>query len=125
MYLGGNQLSGCIPADLANVPTDDVKTLGLPFCEITQDPQAAEKAALVALYEATDGPNWEIATNWLSNLPLSEWHGVTTNTDGQVVELHLEFNNLAGVVPPELGILSELNWLILSNNQLSGEIPPN
>ena len=27
----------------------------------------ADRAALVALYNATDGANWTINTNWLSN----------------------------------------------------------
>ena len=37
--------------------------------------------ALVALYNATDGENWSRSDNWLSNAPLGEWEGVTTNDD--------------------------------------------
>ena len=35
-----------------------------------------DRAALVALYNATDGPNWSHNTNWLSDLPISKWDGV-------------------------------------------------
>ena len=49
-----------------------------------QDGVATDKAALTALYNATDGANWTTSTNWTSDMALSAWHGVTTNTDGRV-----------------------------------------
>ena len=55
---------------------------------------AADRAALVALYNATDGPNWEESENWMSNEPLSEWYGITTNITGRVTEIELGDNNL-------------------------------
>ena len=51
---------------------------------------ASDRAALVALYNATKGASWSTRTNWLSGRPLDEWHGVTTNSDGRVAELDLE-----------------------------------
>ena len=41
-----------------------------------------DRAALVALYEATDGANWKYDYYWLSDVPLNEWYGVTTDVDG-------------------------------------------
>lgn len=35
----------------------------------------------------------------------------------------LNFNNLNGEIPPSLGRLSNLYWLDLSDNHLSGQIP--
>ena len=35
-----------------------------------------DREALVALYNATDGENWENSDNWLSGAPLGEWEGV-------------------------------------------------
>ena len=32
LQLSGNQLSGCIPAGLGDVPSNDVGELGLPDC---------------------------------------------------------------------------------------------
>ncbi len=83
-----------------------------------------ERAALVALYEATDGPNWENNENWLSDLSLDEWYGVRMDTSGRVVSLYLSGGRLKGEMPPELGNLTNLDRLNLSDNQLTGEIPP-
>ena len=82
-----------------------------------------DRDALVALYEATDGDNWTNNTNWLSDRPLNEWHGVTTNDDGRVTSLALRANELSGSLPAELGNLTNLQRLLLFRNQLSGALP--
>ena len=86
-------------------------------------PGALDRAALVALYNATDGPNWPSNSNWLSDAPIGEWHGVITDGGGRVTWLDLRQNELSGEIPPELGNLTNLRVLSLFNNQLSGEIP--
>ena len=94
-----------------------------------------DRAALVALYEATDGPNWVNNENWLTDAPLSEWYGVEMDNAGQVVRLSLgEWgvvenvrrmigNNLIGSIPADLGGLSHLTELVLGGNKLTGSIP--
>ena len=84
---------------------------------------ATDRAALVALYEATAGSSWINNTNWLSDRPLSQWHGVTSDEAGRVTKLHLSRNELSGPIPPELGSLTNLEALYLRGNQLSGAIP--
>ena len=84
---------------------------------------AEDRAALITLYQAAGGLNWEKDTNWFSNKPLGQWHGVTTDAQGRVVSLNLHNNRLSGVLPPELGKLSNLEYLSLYSNQLSGPIP--
>ena len=66
--------------------------------EITKGPHfaIADRAALVALYNATGGPNWNSNNNWLSDVPISEWSGVTTDDNGRVTELDLSQNQLTG-----------------------------
>ena len=82
-----------------------------------------DREALVALYNATDGENWNESNIWLSDAPLGEWYGVTTNDDGRVTALDLYGNGLSGEIPPELGSLSILLVLDFNDNALSGEIP--
>ena len=89
----------------------------------TTSTPATDRAGLVALYHATGGPNWTNKHNWLSNAPLGQWYGVTTDFGGRVTELNLHENELTGRIPLELGNLSNLNHLNLWGNQLSGEIP--
>ena len=69
---------------------------------------AVNRAALVALYNATGGANWKTNTNWLSEESLSEWHSVTTDENGRVTELDLEANGLSGEIPAELGDLKSM-----------------
>ena len=78
---------------------------------------------MVAFYNATNGENWDINYNWLSDTPLGEWEGVSTNDDGRVTSLNLGSNELSGEIPAELGSLSNLRWLEFKYNDLSGEIP--
>ena len=83
-----------------------------------------ELAALHALYNATDGANWINSGNWLSDAPLSDWHGIKTDDEGRITEIYLIGNNLSGEIPAALGKLSHLEGLYLARNELSGSIPP-
>ena len=100
-----------------------VLPLGVADPASAQDTVATDKAALVALYNATDGANWTTNTNWNSTESLSSWHGVTTNSDGRVTRLVLNNNGLDGTLPTALGDLSELEQLNLQDNDLSGALP--
>ena len=83
---------------------------------------SSDRDVLVALYNATDGPKWTNSTNWLSDQPLGDWHGVTTS-NGRVTKLELRENQLKGPIPPELANLAHLEYLELAKNELTGEIP--
>ena len=91
---------------------------------------SADRAALVAFYEAAGGDNWDSNRNWLTEAPLRDWHGVQVNSSGRVVSLVLVENNLKGRIAPEIGDLSSLETLILRRNrplhggELTGPIPP-
>ncbi|MGB5942298.1 MAG: T9SS type A sorting domain-containing protein [Leeuwenhoekiella sp.] len=80
--------------------------------------------ALVALYNATNGDNWTVNTNWLNNdAPLSEWYGISLDGNNRVTNLDLSGNNLTGSLPTQIGDLTELTSIDLFLNSLSGDLP--
>jgi len=81
------------------------------------------RAALVALYEATDGDNWLRNDHWLTDEPVGEWYGVGNGGGGTVGAVVLPANGLRGRVPAELGDLANLRSLVLDRNDLAGEVP--
>ena len=109
------------------------------FGTTCEDPSAGsvseDRKALVALYNATDGPNWANNENWLTKAPLEDWYGVDTDASGRVVRLNLSGrwdddnrvyvgHGLSGTIPPNLGNLTNLEELDLAINHLTGTIPP-
>ena len=84
----------------------------------------ADRLVLTTLFDVTDGAGWIHDENWLTDLPLADWHGVGVDDEGRVTELDLEANNLAGPMPVELGRLRRLRELNLIRNSLRGRIPP-
>jgi hypothetical protein len=94
---------------------------------------ASERAALIALYNSTNGDNWYYNKGWKTPplhtdgfaMPGTEgsWQGVALSGN-HVSSIKLLWHNLSGSIPPELGNLSNLKSLWLVGNQLSGSIPP-
>jgi gliding motility-associated-like protein len=85
----------------------------------------AERDALIALYNATDGANWATNTNWLTTNPVDDWFGVTV-TNGHVtgIEFYWYGNNLNGIIPTEIENLPYLEVLKMpGNGSLTGSIP--
>ena len=96
----------------------------LPACPVGAAGSAAiDRLALEAIYRAAGGPNWTNRANWLSDEPLGQWHGVTTNNDGRVTAVRLPDNGLTGSLPADIGNLSELTDLALYKNDVGGRIP--
>ena len=85
--------------------------------------QRVERAVLTALYNATNGDNWNHKENWLTDAPLSKWFGVIADDHGRVIVFKLDRNGLSGEIPPELSLLDRLKALDLSYNRLTGVIP--
>ena len=145
--LGWTAMTGALPQSMTNLSLDFLRIEGSYLCAPSNAPFQAwlgtigeyhgetcmpetgnvetDRAALVALYNATDGANWRNNTNWLSARPLGEWYGVTTDGTGRVVKLDLGFGELTRALPPEIGNLSRLRNLDLYDNfDLTGPLPP-
>ena len=84
-----------------------------------------DRFALTRMFARLRGYQWFQSSNWLTDAPLSQWWGVTTDpSTGRVVQLRLSRNNLRGQLGPELGMLTHLTELELSNNTIRGGLPP-
>ena len=87
-------------------------------------PDNLEYNALVALYNATNGDNWQNNTNWLAGSSIEDiaaWQGITVE-NGDVVAINLRQNKLNGALPKEIGELKALEYLNLGISQI-GTIP--
>ena len=136
--------------DLCVLPDPDMQAWldGIPSGNV-HPCQIHDRDALIALYEATNGPGWKNNSGWTEAGSLEHWYGVRVDFRGRVIEIDLPRNGLSGhlprelvalselqalrldqnkltsLIPPELGSLSELNVLTLHENQFSGPIPRN
>ena len=91
---------------------------GTDDCNPAPDPCEVEKAALMDLYNSTDGPNWKNNNNWgLESCPCdpdNPWFGVTCDEQGRVTQLSMNNNRLTGPIPESIGNLTYLEVLGLT-----------
>ena len=92
------------------IPAEPVVTL--------KGTERTERDELVALYQGTDGDHWAVNTNWCSDKPLSEWYGITTDSNGKVIAIKLPENRLNGVF--ELSDFPELKEVTCGNQVYGG-----
>ncbi|MBR3440147.1 MAG: Ig-like domain-containing protein [Bacteroidales bacterium] len=80
--------------------------------------KAKERAALIKLFNANNGNNWDDHTkqNWCSDKPMELWTGVEMTPDGaHVRSLWLNDSNLKGQIPKEIADLTELEVFKMIN----------
>ena len=66
------------------------------FCFGKSTVDAEQRKVLQAFFEDTNGPGWVSSNGWLSERPVSEWYGVTTDSRGYVIGLSLPAKRLRG-----------------------------
>ena len=113
------------PAAVRVEPLEQMQPTATPTATPGSPGYETDRAALIALYNATDGPNWDNNTYWNTNSPLDDWFGIDTDPDGvgRVTSLKRKNNGLRGRLPAALGNLAKLKYLNLWGNQLTGAIP--
>lgn len=82
-----------------------------------------ERKALTEFYNALGGPDWIERDFWGSDRPVGEWHGVTTDSEGYVVQLTIYDNNLTGPLSAAVCRLERLHTLHLSFNKITSQLP--
>lgn len=81
-----------------------------------------DSLALVALYDSTDGSNWFHHENWLTTAPVSTWYGITVTGD-RVTQVVFLTDHLDGMLPHQLGNLTALTTFIINQGNFAGGIP--
>jgi hypothetical protein len=80
--------------------------------------QKIQRYALAVFYYSTNGGNWTHNERWLSEENECNWYTRSLFVDvcdsnGVITGLELGFNNLGGVIPPEIGLLTSLTRISL------------
>lgn len=89
---------------------------------INAEAQWVERYAMAVLYHSTGGDEWTDNRNWVSSTSVCGWFGILCQ-DSQVIDVTIEFNNMVGILPTEIGLLTRLTKLALYDNEISGSIP--
>jgi len=86
-----------------------------------------QRYAMGVFYCEMDGQDWITGDSWLSDLHECDWYNKVgldpCNRDEQMEMLRVTDNGLAGTLPVELFILSNLYEFTLANNLMSGTLP--
>ena len=107
-----------------NPPTCTATTLG--GTRAANSALAGDCDTLLSIKSTLEGSNLaaEKRLDWSSTTALTSWKGVTVSgTPKRVTTLKLENQSLAGIIPTQLGNLTGLTTLDLSDNEL-GSGPP-
>lgn len=86
-----------------------------------------QRYALTVFWFATAGNKWDEKDDWLSKKDECLWYGVTctrsmTGTK-HVTALDLGFNNLVGLLPRELALLTAMEDIDFHGNEVQGVLP--
>ena len=140
LYLEGNSdLTKCIPENLFDVPTSDLRALAralnLPTCEETcawggalpnpdNEGLVADCEALLAALNSLTVDSASNALDWSTREPIAGWRGVYPGgSPERVIKFEIKQPpRLWGYLSAELARLSSLQILDLSDNRLRGEI---
>jgi hypothetical protein len=74
-------------------------------------------------YQHMESPPRNPKKRWLSKSSECNWYGILCNEDGNVYQILLQDNGLAGVLISELNALEELTIIHLDDNNLEGALP--
>ncbi|XP_012085845.1 receptor-like kinase TMK4 [Jatropha curcas] len=79
----------------------------------------------IAMFKLANALTPSLGGRWPNNRSTDycTWDGVKCDSSLRVVGINLESRNLAGTLPAELSTLSQLNFLNLQENHLSGPLP--
>lgn len=104
------------------------------------DEKLVQRWVITVMYFSSGGDNWfqcsaagsdscgtedpfEFKRRFLSEFSECDWAGISCNSEGSVIEVEFEQNNLVGTIPTEMGVLTDLRIWGMERGDLSGRIP--
>ena len=97
-------------------------------CTLTVIPKEEDtiKAALMKIYDAMDGPNWKITSQWDNSQPLEKWEGVQWNKKSGELRLIMDGQfGLKGEFPDCFDELTQLRtFSVQKETGVIGTLPP-
>jgi len=104
-----------------------------PLRETHSEEKQVQRMALATFFYATNGESWTFNTNWIDHaVDECEWYskalladntgGSVCDEDGKYLELVLTLNELGGILPKEVVLLSKLKILDVATNEIGGTI---
>lgn len=106
------------------------KTANPDLNEMSDDTKT-QRFALAALFYATNGNYWTNKTNWISSESECKWYSSAASPcddNGRLIALELDSNQVQGLLPFEISLLTSLTTLSMQNpgnssTFLSGSVP--
>ena len=95
------------------------------FSDGLLDDRLLQQFALVTLYYSKNGANWSHG-GWLESQNECNWYNgfdFSCSQESMVEELRLNDDNLSGLIPVEIGLLTQITALYLHDNKLTGSLP--
>jgi len=90
---------------------------------LDEEKRVQQRYILSVFHFATNGNIWR--SKWLNpERSECEWYGVTCNATNSIIErIDIGENNVSGTIPNEIASLSDLIYLNVSHNNITGKIP--
>ncbi|KAK6154784.1 hypothetical protein DH2020_009032 [Rehmannia glutinosa] len=126
LFIGFNNLTGVIPQEIGNL--QNLAVFSVQSNKITGEVPLNIFNISMLRYLLLSDNQFTGVTNRLNMEGLGIFGGVLPREIGklyQLEELALGFNNLTGLIPPELFNISTIRFLSLTSNGLSGNFPTN
>ena len=96
-----------------------IAVIAIIGCSGSAPQQLTDQEILVKIYETMNGSEWEGSRNenWLTEKPIGEWKNVITNDSGRVISLRIQGGGVLGLIPAEIGGLTELEQLYIDSKE--------
>ncbi|XP_022870741.1 LRR receptor-like serine/threonine-protein kinase EFR [Olea europaea var. sylvestris] len=117
LELGNNSFSGSVPMNLGNL--QNLRYLSIAYNKLTNDPSVQELDFLISLNNCKMLKTIQIGYNYFDGMLPKAVGNMSTSLE----KFYAPSCGIKGLIPSEIGNLSNLIWLEMGGNELTGKIP--